>query len=1322
MSRTTDTFDTVQVEGAILPVDLLQRVAVGDSRLEGLRPEDYHLTGEKVNEATNRAWNRLLPVWDAFKAAAEKLPAHDDGRALTLNRWLLPLWRDLDYGQLDSAKPFSIDGKSYPISHLRFHSPIHLLSFRQDLDKRVETSEGRKPSPHGLVQEFLNRSEAHLWGFVSNGTRLRILRDNIRLTRQAYVEFDLQAMFDGKIYSDFALLWRLCHESRVGGEKPDQCWLEKWSKAAAEQGLRALDQLRDGVEKAIEALGRGFLHPANVELIQKLRSGTLKAMDYYRQLLRVVYRLLFLFVAEDRNLLFAPDAPEPGRDRYTGFYSTGRLRHLAERLRGSQHSDLYQGLDLVLTRLGTTGCLELGLPALGGLFEPARTADLANCRLCNADLLEAIRALAVVSDGQSVRQVDYRNLGSEELGSVYESLLELHPQFTPDPPAFALKSAMGHERKTTGSYYTPTGLITCLLDSALDPVLVEAAASSNPEKAILNLKVCDPACGSGHFLIAAAHRIAKRLASVRTNEEEPAPDAVRHALRDIIGRCVFGVDINPLAVELCQVALWMEALEPGKPLSFLRHHIQCGHSLLGATPALLATGIPDEAFEPIEGDDRALCRDFKRQNREERQGKRSLFYPWERLGDHAAAIVELDRQPDDTADQVRTKEEQYQRLVTESNYRTSGRFLADLWCAAFVWKKTRDFDYPLTEAIFRRVETNPPDVAPWMYDEIRRLASQYQFLHWHLAFPGVFRPPSNGQDPDNKLTGWCGGFDVVLGNPPWERIKLQEQEWFAAHGRADIAGARTAAIRGRMISELEANDPTMFRLFLEDRRRSEGESHLVRDSSGADEDTDRRWGMYPLCGRGDVNTYSVFAELNRNLINPTGRVGCIVPSGIATDDTTKKFFQDLADSGSLVSLLSFFEIRLIFVETDSRNPFCLLTLSGAERPARSAVFVFEARSVEELTDPAKPFQLSPEDFALLNPNTRTCPVFKTARDAALTKAIYRRVPVLVRDSNPPVNPWGIRFLAMLHMANDSRLFSTAVELETDGSQVNGNVIHKGGAEYLPLYEAKMLHHYDHRWATYEGTHSRNATAEEKTNRKFVVQPRYWVPASEVTDKLKERWDRGWVLSWRDITRSTDSRTTIATILPRVGVGHKAPLLLPRGNPTEVACFYANLCSFVLDYASRQKVGGTTLAIFMLKQFPVLPPAEYARPCPWEQHKSLSEWIKPRVLELTYTAWDLKPFAEDCGYSGDPFVWNNDHRFQRRCELDAGFFHLYGISEAEAGYIMDTFPLVRKADEEAHGTYRTKEHILHLYREYARPPLKTSEPRFSDQRRGTLTDA
>ena len=520
--------------------------------------------------------------------------------------------------------------------------------------------------------------------------------------------------------------------------------------------------------------------------------------------------------------------------------------------------------------------------------------------------------------------MDYKNLGAEELGSVYESLLELHPVLHIEAAKFELKTASGHERKTTGSYYTPTSLINCLLDSALDPVLDEAERQPDPETAILSLKVCDPACGSGHFLIAAAHRIARRLASIRTGVEEPAPSERRKALRDVVGRCIYGVDINPMSVELCKVSLWMEAIEPGKPLSFLEQHIQCGNSLLGATPALLANGIPDSALEAIEGDDKKICSEYKKKNKYQREGNRTLFdpegQPWERLGDLASSMMQLDDMRDDTVEDIHRKQDYYAQLVKSSGYEF-GRLWADAWCAAFVWKKTSDFAYPITEDVFRNIEKNPHNIASWMKAEIIRLREQYQFFHWHLAFPDVFRVPTKDEEPENEQAGWSGGFDVVLGNPPWERIKIQEKEWFAQRC-PDIANAANAAQRRRMIAALQNEDPAIYNAFMEDQRQADGEGHFVRDSN-----------HYPLCGRGDVNTYAIFAENMRFAINPTGRVGCIVPSGIATDDTTKFFFQNLMDLKSLVSLFDFENREKIFPAVDSRMKFSLLTLTCSARSA-----------------------------------------------------------------------------------------------------------------------------------------------------------------------------------------------------------------------------------------------------------------------------------------------------------------------------------------------------------------------------------------------------
>ncbi len=950
------TFTSIWTEGGLFPPDFLQRLTGAVSGVPGLTPESYHLAGnEKLNEAASRAWNRLLGIWTAFYAAP--VPAGDTGTTITREKWLLPLFADLGYGRLQQARAIEVNGKSYPVSHAWQQVPIHLVGRNIDLDHRTAGVSGAaRTSPHSLVQGLLNRREESQWGFVSNGLKIRLLRDNRSLTRQAYVEFDLVAMMEGQAFSDFVVLWLICHQSRVEAVPPESCWLEKWATEAREQGTRALDELRDGVKVAIESIGRGFLkHPANRPLLEKLRAGSLDRQDYYRQLLRVVYRLIFLFVAEARELLLIAEPGSAAAERYSRFYSIARLRELAESRRGTPHADLWQSLQVVARGLSSErGLAELGLPALGSfLWSGAATPDLDSCQIANTNLLDAIRALAFRMDGNLRRRVDWRNLGPEELGSVYESLLELHPVLNNTAATFDLNEAPGHERKETGSYYTPTSLVDCLLDSALDPVLDDAAKAANPEAAILHLKVCDPACGSGHFLIAAAHRIARRLAAIRTGDAEASPEAVRRALRDVIGHCLYGVDMNEMAVELCKVNLWLEALDPGRPLSFLDQRIRCGNSLLGATPALLRGGIPDEAFTPIEGDDPEQCRFLKRANRLEREGFQNLVNAeaWQRIGDLATGMAALQEIDDSTLEGVHRLETRYAELVRSSDYQ-GGRLWADSWCAAFVWPKTRDAQ-PLTEDMFRIIERNPMAAPEPLRNDIRRIAKRYRFFHWHLAFPEVFHvPPANEPLPEGP--GWTGGFDVVLGNPPWERIKIQEKEWFAER-RPDIAQASNAAARKRIIQALKDDDPMLWGAWCEALRQSDGEAALVRST-----------GRYPLCGRGDINTYAIFAELNLSLIREPGRAGFIVPTGIATDDPTKLFFQHLVDDRALISLYDFQSGPGLFSEVGhARFKFSLVTLGHRLGNSAEMEFAFFLRSVSELSDTNRRFLLTPEDISLL---------------------------------------------------------------------------------------------------------------------------------------------------------------------------------------------------------------------------------------------------------------------------------------------------------------------------------------------------------------------
>ncbi|MBX6369876.1 MAG: N-6 DNA methylase, partial [Rhodospirillales bacterium] len=1271
MSRSAHTsFQTVRSEGGLLPADLLQRVAAGDADLGGLRDADYHASDLPLNERIVRSWNRLVGAWTSFQEARASLPAGDPGTTLTRERFLLPLFEELGYGRLQTARAVEIEGRSYPVSHAWQHVPIHLVGCTIPLDRRTRGVAGAAAySPHGLVQELLNRSEERLWGFVSNGLLLRVLRDNSSLTRQAYLEFDLEQMLASEAYSDFVLLWLVCHESRLEGERPHECWLERWAQEAVRRGTRALDSMRDGVQSAIEHLGRGFLsQPGNTALREALRSGELSTHDYYRELLRLVYRLLFLFVAEDRDLLLSPGASAEARLRYERWYSTQRLRRLASRRRGTKHADLYEALKLVMAKLGDDrGCPELGLPALGSfLWSPEATPHLAQAALANADLLEAVRALATVREGKVLRAVDYRNLGAEELGSVYESLLELHPELNADAGAFALTTAAGNERKTTGSYYTPTSLISCLLDTALDPVLDEAAGRG--EEAILELKVCDPACGSGHFLVAAAHRIAKRLASVRTGDEEPSPEATRHALRDVVSRCLYGVDVNPMAVELCKVSLWLEALDPGRPLSFLDAHIRCGNSLLGTTAALMADGIPDEAFKALAGDDKEAAKALRRQNKQEREGKLSLDDEAIDLITGLAPQVErLEHADDATPEALHAKERLFHDLLASEAYERA-KLAADAWCAAFVQRQQTDAPR-ITTGVVRRLATGTGSVPPEVVNEIRRLAAEYAFFHWEAEYPAVFGRAQ-------------GGFDCVLGNPPWETVQLTEKEFFVGH--PEIANARNAAARKRLIAALEEDDPPLYAAYLSALRAVEATNHLVREA-----------GRYPLTARGKINTYALFAELMRSLIGRRGRVGCIVPTGIATDATTQYFFRDLMSTSTLVSLFDFRNNPSFFADIASAQGvrFCLLAISGRDARTERALFLFRGSSVSDLQEDGRRFTLAAADIELLNPNTGTCPIFMSARDAELTKAIYRRVPVLVREGDPAGNPWGVSFMqGLFNMASASHLFHAE---PADGR--------------VPLYEAKMVHHFNHRFGDYSmyavkdgvGVRALPEVPDELlADPGYKPQPRWWVSQREVEARLAGRWDRGWLLGWRDITAATPDtfRTVIAAVIPRVAVGHKLPLIfLEHGQATSLL---ALLSSFPLDYCARQKLGGTSLTYFVMYQLPVLPPAAFAEFAPWDGAQTIDEWLRPRVLELVYTAWDLEPFARDHGYDGPPFRWDPERRALLRAELDAAFFHLYGLERDDVDYVMETFPIVRRRDEQTYGEYRTKRLILELYDELA----------------------
>ena len=479
---------SIKVEGGLLPADFLRKLGQGDEgSIPGLTAASYHLDGARLHDAISASWNALRSRWVAFSTALEKLPESDYATSLTRERFLLPLFSELQYGRLVAVKAREIDGKEYAISHHWANSPIQLLGANVPLDRRTSGVAGAsRTSPHGMVQDYLNRTPETLWGFLSNGRLLRILRDSKSLARASFIEFDLTTMFESEAYSDFVILWLLCHQSRVEADDPHKCHLEKWMELAHEQGTRALDKLRYGVAKALIDLGQGFLEdPANKRLRELLASERLSTVEYYKQVIRVIYRLMFLFAGEDRDLLFPLDCDPAAKENYLKFYSVSRLRDIAAKVLGTRHGDLWSGLKTVFSKLSLEGCPPLALPALDSfLWDSEATFVLNVAELSNVRLLSAVRNLAYITEGSARQKVDYRNIGAEEIGGIYENIISLSPILDIERFAFTLGEGAFSERDETASHYTPTSLVDELLNSALNPVLDRACGEKDPAKAI----------------------------------------------------------------------------------------------------------------------------------------------------------------------------------------------------------------------------------------------------------------------------------------------------------------------------------------------------------------------------------------------------------------------------------------------------------------------------------------------------------------------------------------------------------------------------------------------------------------------------------------------------------------------------------------------------------------------------------------------------------------------------------------------------------------------------------------------------------------------
>jgi hypothetical protein len=955
----------------------------------------------------------------------------------------------------------------------------------------------------------------------------------------------------------------------------------------------------------------------------------------------------------------------------------------------------------ILFRSLTDGEDALALPALGGLFAADQLPHIGTARLRNRAFMEALYRLSWLTDEKKTGMVpvNWRSMETEELGSVYESLLELQPQLTEDGRSLVFASdaaeQKGNQRKTTGSYYTPDSLVQALLDTALDPVLDKTESqAADPVNALLKLTIIDPACGSGHFLLAAARRIATRLARIRA-EGTPSTEDFRHALRDVARCCIHGVDRNPMAVELTKVALWIETVDPGLPLGFFDAQIRCGDALLGVFDLkVLQDGIPDTAYKPLTGDDKDTAKYYAQANKGAKAGQGEFDFGTGKaqMPDTkplAADFSGFRDLPEETVEQIGAKAKRFESLRRGQNFLRT-QTACDLYVAAFLLPKTAGAptdpsqrSVPTTEELW--LALNQGKLRPSM-ETAPAAARRARAFHWPIEFPDVMQR---------------GGFDVVLGNPPWERIKVQEHEYFAVRD-PEIGGAKSAKIRAAMISKLRSAsagsaERTLYSEFEATRREAEAVSSFVllsRDDCG----------RFPLTGRGDVNTYALFAELFACLGKL--RTGVIVPTGIATDSLTAPFFAHLVEMKRLARLVDFENRAGLFPDVDSRMKFSLLTLGRDEQEARFAFFLTDPA---QLMEPERNFSLSPSTIKRLNPNTLTASVFRSRSDAELTSKIYAKAPVLIDAGRiSEGNPWKINHAStFFDMTRDVKYFHSRRDLEEkDLIQVGSNLLESKTKEtkFVPLFEAKMLHLFDHRWSSNsdDGTIDYDGSTD-KSDPLYEPIPRFWVPADEVASRLqKHGWNKSWMIGIRKITNATNERTIITTIFPMGAVGNSEHIIFPDPNLTisKMVYFAAAASSLVFDYAARQKLGGTNLNFFYLEQLPI--------PSPVQVTQLVEDFIVPRVLELTYTSHSLAPFARDLGHEGPPFGWDEERRALLRAELDSFYARAYGLGRDDLRYILDpadvkgpdypseTFRVLKEKEIRQHGEYRTRRLVLEAW--------------------------
>ncbi len=1375
-------YTSIHIYGHLLSDDILHNIE-RDNTLIGNRDQDFGMD-ISVSSAIDYVWSSLRNDWNFYneRAGNERLVNKDPYGTRRARDLMERLLQSLGYKLDRQVANIEVAGTGYDISYTCTdlgNMPFVIIGENITTDGSINTLDKcsldyrakgnmRKKSAHATMLEYLNATE-NVYGIISNGQILRIIRNSGQLVKLTYIEFDLRRMLEEDKYTEFCLMFRLLHASRFRTSGDEPCVLERWFNMSIESGNRIRNGLSRAVQTTMETIGNAVLTSkgeGNDALRRAFADGTMDAARLNKELIHFIYRLLFLFIIEERGLVYqipdSVDAPNykqqcQWQDIYKKYYAASRLRRLSELsyLKQRQYSDLWQGLmdTFHLFEPDTFG-EKLGIKPLGGVLFGTETLHwLKQCQVSNRDLLAAFAALNEFTDERQQRvKINYSSLDVEEFGSVYEGILEMRPFVQPGVAASDWQFGFvgGLDRQSTSSYYTRPDLVQNLIKTTLEPVIKDkmanCATTEEKIKALLNMKVCDAASGSGHIVLAMARTIAWYVCTLRTGEDNPASLDYRQALREVISRCVYAVDYNPDAVELCKVVLWIEGYCAGKPLSFLDHHIRCGNSVLGVSDLqMLIDGVPDKA---LTAEDKDTLKALKKLNQEAvkavngNTGNEPTFGFENPFGIEEMSIAQIgladkirfiNHLPEDTLEQEIVKQLRWQELMASARVDCLRR-ACDIYAYAFyhtvkadeLYKDKGDTDkeldleaeVPYTKTVMRALQeieameclekgkplpTYYRQLSADFKTEVKRMAEEQRFFHWCVEFPEVFAA--------NK------GFDVMCGNPPWDKLQMEEEKWFAGKDE-DIVKAANQADRKKKIVKLQTSSPELYNEFIQACNNITNQSSFVKNS-----------GRFPLTAVGKLELSSLFAELCLSFTKEAW--GLVVPRGIITDIGNQFFVSKLIDENRLISLYDF-ENREKLFEIDSRKDFCLLSVGKAKESTHDVNGGFYLTRIDHMLDPRRIYTLKTDDFARLNPNTKTCPVFRTSRDAKLTAKIYRNSTILYNEITGD-NPWNVKFGSMFNMSTDSYLFRTYAQLTAQGATLKGNTFTTiDGEIYVPLYEGKMIWHYNHHFGSWptegERPNSINTPSEDELgNPDSCIMPWYWVPLAAVKDRLVKydkdgnvvwEWKHKWLFAFRDIARGVDMRTFIIAPIPDAkGVGHTATLLYAERGCMPGASLYGMMSSLIFDYTTRQKIGGTHVSISFVKQFPVLTPDQIPSTMQWQ--------IVKRVAELCYFNHDMDGWAAELWDemneeqraelpqlgTQQPWIYDPERRAVLQAELDAIFAHLYGLDTEDLRYILDpedicgkgcineTFRVLKDNELRQYGEYRTKRLVLEAWNKF-----------------------